>query len=401
MKKRLISFLLTLVMLVSLCSVFTVSASADAQVATVTIGSGDTVLGICQKYGIDYYTYKNLIMTLNGMTDESQFRKLAVGAKVVLPVSNTAAAALAGGTATVSGTGNNTAGTATGSGLTTGTVSNLPAGDHVAYYLVTYTVQKGETIGGIYSNMGLSYKTYQNQIVKLNNLRNINAVQAGQTLVLPVVSPGIAGATYTTIMAHTMRSGESAYNIIIGSYGLDYNSNLAKLQALNNRSDMGLFRVGETLYIPVAGVVTANTTVSGGTTGGSTTTGTVSNSGYYNLVSQNATNGNFDLQVNGKSVKTASAGQLVNIVAVPDTGYAVDTIKVSKVGDTATTTTVTNNSFVMPSYSAIVSVTFKQAKQSEIKIDASSNGGIVAMVDNTPVSKAYAGTQVTIRSCRR
>ena len=182
MKKRLISFLLTLVMLVSLCSVFTVSASADAQVATVTIGSGDTVLGICQKYGIDYYTYKNLIMTLNGMTDESQFRKLAVGAKVVLPVSNTAAAALAGGTATVSGTGNNTAGTATGSGLTTGTVSNLPAGDHVAYYLVTYTVQKGETIGGIYSNMGLSYKTYQNQIVKLNNLRNINAVQAGQTV---------------------------------------------------------------------------------------------------------------------------------------------------------------------------------------------------------------------------
>ena len=398
MKKRLISFLLTLVMLVSLCSVFTVSASADAQVATVTIGSGDTVLGICQKYGIDYYTYKNLIMTLNGMTDESQFRKLAVGAKVVLPVSNTAAAALAGGTATVSGTGNNTAGTATGSGLTTGTVSNLPAGDHVAYYLVTYTVQKGETIGGIYSNMGLSYKTYQNQIVKLNNLRNINAVQAGQTLVLPVVSPGIAGATYTTIMAHTMRSGESAYNIIIGSYGLDYNSNLAKLQALNNRSDMGLFRVGETLYIPVAGVVTANTTVSGGTTGGSTTTGTVSNSGYYNLVSQNATNGNFDLQVNGKSVKTASAGQLVSVVCTPDTGYAVESVKVVKVGDAATAVTVTNNSFVMPSYSVTVSVTFKQAVQSAITVDAASNGGVAAMVNNVRVDKAYAGTQVVIKT---
>ncbi len=398
MKKRLISFIMMLVMLVSLFSVFATTASADAQVTTVTVAKGDTVLSICQARGIDFYTYKNLIMKLNGFTSESAFNKIAVGTQISLPVSNQAAASLANGGVNSATTGTTVAGGTTSGSLTTGTVSSLPSGDHVAYYLATYTVEKGETIGGIYGRWGLSYKTYANQIVKLNNLSSINAVQAGKTLLLPTTNPGLAGSTYTTVMAHTMRSGESVYNIICGDYGLNYNSAQAMLQSLNNRTNLGAFRVGEILYIPVSGVVSVDNTVNGGTTGGNTTTGTVNNSGAYNLVSETPKNGSFDLQVSGKSVKTASAGQLVNIVAVPDTGYAVDTIKVSKVGDTATTTTVTNNSFVMPSYSAIVSVTFKQAKQSEIKIDASSNGGIVAMVDNTPVSKAYAGTQVTIKT---
>lgn len=395
MKKRLISLLMTVVMLVSLCSVFTVSAAADAQVATVTLASGDSVLKICQAHGIDYYTYKDLIMKLNGITDESQFSKLPVGKQIVLPISNAAAAALSGSTATVSGaTGTGT----TGTGLTSGTVSSLPSGDRVAYYLVTYKVQRGDTIGSIYSAMGLSYKTYENQVVKLNKLRNINAIQVGQTLTLPTTNPGLSGTTYTTIMAHTMRSGESAYDIACGSYGLSYNSAQAMLQALNNRDNLGLFRVGETMYIPVAGLVSASTTVPGGTTGGSTTTGTVSSGVNYNLVKQTPVNGSFDLQVGGKSVGTASAGQLVSVVCTPDTGYAVDTIKVVKVGDASTGVAVNSSSFVMPSYAVTVSVTFKQAVQSDIIVSSPVNGSVSAMVDGSIVTKAYAGAQITVKT---
>ena len=395
MKKRLISLLMTVVMLVSLCSVFTVSAAADAQVATVTLASGDSVLKICQAHGIDYYTYKNLIMKLNGITDESQFSKLPVGKQIVLPISNAAAAALSGSTATVSGaTGTGT----TGTGLTSGTVSSLPSGDRVAYYLVTYKVQRGDTIGSIYSAMGLSYKTYENQVVKLNKLRNVNAIQVGQTLTLPTTNPGLSGTTYTTIMAHTMRSGESAYDIVCGSYGLSYNSAQAMLQALNNRDNLGLFRVGETMYIPVAGLVSASTTVPGGTTGGSTTTGTVSSGVNYNLVKQTPVNGSFDLQVGGKSVGTASAGQLVSVVCTPDTGYAVDTIKVVKVGDASTGVAVNSSSFVMPSYAVTVSVTFKQAVQSDIIVSSPVNGSVSAMVDGSIVTKAYAGAQITVKT---
>ena len=395
MKKRLISLLMTVVMLVSLCSVFTVSAAADAQVATVTLASGDSVLKICQAHGIDYYTYKDLIMKLNGITDESQFSKLPVGKQIVLPISNAAAAALSGSTATVSGA---TGAGTTGTGLTSGTVSNLPSGDRVAYYLVTYKVQRGDSIGSIYSAMGLSYKTYENQVVKLNKLRNVNAIQAGQTLTLPTTNPGLSGTTYTTIMAHTMRSGESAYDIVCGSYGLSYNSAQAMLQALNNRDNLGLFRVGETMYIPVAGLVSASTTVPGGTTGGSTTTGTVSSGVNYNLVKQTPVNGSFDLQVGGKSVGTASAGQLVSVVCTPDTGYAVDTIKVVKVGDASTGVAVNSSSFVMPSYAVTVSVTFKQAVQSDIIVSSPVNGSVSAMVDGSIVTKAYAGAQITVKT---
>lgn len=395
MKKRLISLLMTVVMIVSLCSVFTVSAAADAQVATVTLASGDSVLKICQAHGIDYYTYKNLIMKLNGITDESQFSKLPVGKQIVLPISNAAAAALSGSTATVSGA---TGAGTTGTGLTSGTVSSLPSGDRVAYYLVTYKVQRGDTIGSIYSAMGLSYKTYENQVVKLNKLRNVNAIQAGQTLTLPTTNPGLSGTTYTTIMAHTMRSGESAYDIVCGSYGLSYNSAQAMLQALNNRDNLGLFRVGETMYIPVAGLVSASTTVPGGTTGGSTTTGTVSSGVNYNLVKQTPVNGSFDLQVGGKSVGTASAGQLVSVVCTPDTGYAVDTIKVVKVGDASTGVAVNSSSFVMPSYAVTVSVTFKQAVQSDIIVSSPVNGSVSAMVDGSIVTKAYAGAQITVKT---
>lgn len=395
MKKRLISLLMTVVMLVSLCSVFTVSAAADAQVATVTLASGDSVLKICQAHGIDYYTYKDLIMKLNGITDESQFSKLPVGKQIVLPISNAAAAALSGSTATVSGA---TGAGTTGTGLTSGTVSSLPSGDRVAYYLVTYKVQRGDTIGSIYSAMGLSYKTYENQVVKLNKLRNVNAIQAGQTLTLPTTNPGLSGTTYTTIMAHTMRSGESAYDVVCGSYGLSYNSAQAMLQALNNRDNLGLFRVGETMYIPVAGLVSASTTVPGGTTGGSTTTGTVSSGVNYNLVKQTPVNGSFDLQVGGKSVGTASAGQLVSVVCTPDTGYAVDTIKVVKVGDASTGVAVNSSSFVMPSYAVTVSVTFKQAVQSDIIVSSPVNGSVSAMVDGSIVTKAYAGAQITVKT---
>lgn len=395
MKKRLISLLMTVVMLVSLCSVFTVSAAADAQVATVTLASGDSVLKICQAHGIDYYTYKDLIMKLNGITDESQFSKLPVGKQIVLPISNAAAAALSGSTATVSGA---TGAGTTGTGLTSGTVSSLPSGDRVAYYLVTYKVQRGDTIGSIYSAMGLSYKTYENQVVKLNKLRNVNAIQVGQTLTLPTTNPGLSGTTYTTVMAHTMRSGESAYDIVCGSYGLSYNSAQAMLQALNNRDNLGLFRVGETMYIPVAGLVSASTTVPGGTTGGSTTTGTVSSGVNYNLVKQTPVNGSFDLQVGGKSVGTASAGQLVSVVCTPDTGYAVDTIKVVKVGDASTGVAVNSSSFVMPSYAVTVSVTFKQAVQSDIIVSSPVNGSVSAMVDGSIVTKAYAGAQITVKT---
>ena len=387
-------------MLVSLCPALATTASADAQVTTVTLNSGDTVVKLCQNIGVDYYAHRNLIMSLNGFTSEAQFSKMAVGSKVVLPVSNAAAASLSSsgvGAATTTTT-TPVASTVVGTtGAITGTSTSIPTGDYASYYLVSYTIQPGETISGIYNNWGLSYKTYSNQILKLNRLANFNSIPAGKTLILPTTNPAIAGSSYTTVMAHVMRAGDSAYNIICTNYGLNYNSVQTQVQALNNRENLGNFMVGEVLYIPVNGLVSSNTTVTPGT-GSSSSSAIINGSVAYNLVSQTPVNGNFALIVDGNAATAAIAGKTVEIVATPNTGYAVSQISVTKVGDANTAVAVQGNKFVMPAYSVSVSVSFSQAIVSEIKVDAATNGAVSAMVNSAVVSSATAGNVVTVKT---
>lgn len=391
-------------MLVSLCVSFTTSASADANVTTVTMAKGDTVLGLCQKLGVDYYTYKNLIMTLNGFTAESQFNGLAVDSDIVLPTSNTAAQALLKGAAsTMSGTAGTTAPAAAaqtasaGTYLSSGNPSTIPAGDYVSYYLVNYDIKSGQTIGGIYSNWGLSYKTYEKQILKLNGLSGFNSIAAGKNLLLPTTNPALANSAYYTVMGHVIKSGETAYDIICRDYGLNLGSVQNMVLAINNITNLNSLTAGATLYIPVPGIVSASSTVSP-SNAATTTTATVNTSANYNLVAQASVNGSFDLTVDGKSATTAQAGKTVYITATPDLGYIVDSIRVVKVGDSSVSVAVNNNSFVMPSYSVIVSVTFRQTVAYNITVDAAEHGTVAAMVNGMSVTKGYAGSAVIVRA---
>ena len=412
MKKRLISLFMAVVMLMSLCTVLGTSASAAANVTTVTLAKGQTVLSLCQSLGVDFYTYKNLIMNLNGFTSEGQFSKLAVGQQIVLPANAAAAATLAGsttagstttiGSTTTAGTTPATipaAGTSTGT-LTTGQARAIPAGDRVGYYLVYYTIQRGETIQGIYSNWGLSYKTFDNQIKKLNNISSYNSIAAGKTMILPTTNPGVANSSYYTVMAHIMKSGESAYDIICSQYGMNFSANQKMILALNNTSDLSKIWAGAALYIPVSGLVSTSTSVTPGTGSSSNTntSATVSTGGVYNLVSQSAVNGSFDMQVDGKSVTTAAAGKTVKVVPSANIGYAVDTIKVVKVGDASTVVGVSDGYFTMPAYSVVVSVTFKTAKAYNITVDSVSNGSAAALVNSLKVTQGYVGSTVTVKT---
>ncbi len=412
MKKRLISLFMAVVMLMSLCTVLGTSASAAANVTTVTLAKGQTVLSLCQSLGVDFYTYKNLIMNLNGFTSEGQFSKLAVGQQIVLPANAAAAATLAGsttagstttiGSTTTAGTTPATipaAGTSTGT-LTTGQATAIPAGDRVGYYLVYYTIQRGETIQGIYSNWGLSYKTFDNQIKKLNNISSYNSIAAGKTMILPTTNPGVANSSYYTVMAHIMKSGESAYDIICSQYGMNFSANQKMILALNNTSDLSKIWAGAVLYIPVSGLVSTSTSVTPGTGSSSNTntSATVSTGGVYNLVSQSAVNGSFDMQVDGKSVTTAAAGKTVKVIPSANIGYAVDTIKVVKVGDASTVVGVSDGYFTMPAYSVVVSVTFKTAKAYNITVDSVSNGSAAALVNSLKVTQGYVGSTVTVKT---
>ena len=72
---RFISLLLCVVMIMSLFTGLAGSASAD-DIITHEVQSGEILMKICEKYGLNYYNSKNAIMQLNGFTSEAQLARL-------------------------------------------------------------------------------------------------------------------------------------------------------------------------------------------------------------------------------------------------------------------------------------------------------------------------------------
>lgn len=258
MKKKIISFVLLVVMISSLLCV---SAYAQPAVGIVTLANGDTVFSLCQKYGISYNTYKTLIMALNCVTDESQFGRMPVGSQIVLPINDAAAAAISG---ISSGSGSTTVAPGINAGTTlpqapqtpvAGAATSVPAGDTVSCYVISYKVQSKDTISGIYRARDLSYKTYTNLILKLNNLSSLNSLKVGRTYLLPVAAPIQGDTVEYTVMRHTMQSGETVYGVVSTGYGLKYKDNQEMLKTINGKDNLGSFKVGEGLLIAVKGYV--------------------------------------------------------------------------------------------------------------------------------------------------
>lgn len=257
MRKKIMSLLLAIVMTVSMASLLTVTASAEPTVTIVQVQSGDTVVGICQKYGFDYYSYKNLIMALNNVSEESQFTSIKVGEYFAVPVSEAAAKSLAQATTSVTitpGSGQTNSDSSSASKVP-GMANSILVGDTVDYFIVHHSFQSGETINSIYKGWGLGYKTYANQILALNNISSFNKIGVGKDMLLPTtVVENEADVAYT-VMAHKMSSGETVYNVITSGYGMDFKTNQELLQTVNGKDNLAAFKVGEILYIPVSGTV--------------------------------------------------------------------------------------------------------------------------------------------------
>lgn len=294
--KKLTRMLACALLCCALVSAPGVTAFAEGDVVSVTVADGDSVLGICQRLGVDFYTYKSVIKTLNGFTSDTQLENITVGSMLYLPASNeraayltqsfaatgtgttTAAAsgttagtitsaAAVGSTATAAQTSwrnqvypsywnSGTVTTATGTATaTTGSGSSvaLAAGDTVKYYIVRRTIQSGETLTGIYSAMGLNCNTFSSQILKLNKLSNLNKIRAGQSLLLPVTS---ADAPVYTVVEHKIVSGETVTGIC-SAYGLSYSSSKSMLEFLNPDMNFDRIRVGACIYLAVKNTASA------------------------------------------------------------------------------------------------------------------------------------------------
>ena len=409
MKKRIISALLTVLMVMSLFTGLSVSAYADdenPQVVEYTLKAGDYVLKLCQAQGINYFTCKDAIIKLNGLKSENDFRFLAVGRVIKLPATDAAALNIIASGSTGTGTGS------TGStGTTTGTVSAAKGSDSVAYYLIPYTIQRGETVAGICNSLGISFTNYADQIMKLNNISSWNKVAAGKTLLLPSPKAPAVGTTCYQVVAHKIGSGETAYNMV-ASYGVDYGQNTKLLQALNNTSNLAKVKAGSTFYIPVATTITASNTGNSGNTGntgtgsgnsGNNNSGNNNNNSGSNNSSQkysitpniNTAYGTMTFYVNNTAVSSAAAGDKVTVDVNTTDGKAISSLVV-KHADGSADVKLEGNTFIMPGCNVRVDAEIN----SGYDIDIESNYPTItaATVSGVSVSSASQGANVKIVS---
>ena len=422
MKKRIISMLLTVLMVMSLFSGLTVGADAanynGANVIEYTMAQGDFVLRICQRLGLNYYTCKNAIMILNNITD-GQWNKLTVGRTLLLPASDYDALLISNGAGTSvynSGAASTTATTSNVTGTATvgnATVFNTAAAvaaassDTLAYYLVPYTMSYGETVSGVCNALGVNFSIFSPFIKQVNNISNWNRVRAGDTLIIPTpVAPSV-GTTCYGVMEHIVAGSDTAYGIV-SSKGVNYNANERLLKVLNQTNNLAAIKAGGKFFYPVpltvsvpgtgnpgaTSTTTTTTTVTDGN--GTTTTSTTTTAKLYKLSSGMATSdGTMLFYVDNKPVTAAPAGAKVTIVTSANAGKAIQSLTV-KQSDGKADFLLTADTFVMPACDVRVDASVKSGY--DITIESNYSGKASASVGGVSVQAAVKGATVVVKS---
>ncbi len=401
MKKRLLSTLLAVCMVAALFSGLSVTASAANNTIEHKLERGETVIGVCQKLGIDFYANYRWITETNKITN---YGNLKPGRVIILPKPGTTpgkpaapsapAAPPAGGNVTPGA--NNTA-------------LKLVGDDYIKGYYVHHVMQSGETVGGICRNLGVDFVSNSAEIQRVNNIKNFNRIFVGRVIKIPVTTPPTSGS-FTAIVAHKVVRGDAMVNIC-NTYGLSYKTALPEIQALNNRKDnFSSIKVGQTILLPVittavpssnvapGGNVTPGGNGGGSSSGGSTTPSQPSNptdGKTYKITALTTNHGSYEVQVDGKRVTEAKSGTTVTVKATPNWDHQLGNITVTSGGKNVA---VSDGKFVMPTGNVKVSVSFVSKDEYNVTRDVTSNGQFSCLVNGQAVDKAAAGHRVTVKA---
>ena len=192
---------------------------------------------------MNFYTVKYAIMKLNGFTSERQLDILSNGQVIKLPASeDDAKLVMSASTTTTKPSGGSTDGASTGSGSATG--------ESVAYYLIPYTFQPGDTVYNICLSMGVDFEKNSDLIKKLNSIKDYRSIADGKVLLIPCPKAPESG-NYYKVVAHKLVSGETAESVAAG-YGLDYSKVLNMMKLVNGKDSLEMIYAGTILYVPVS-----------------------------------------------------------------------------------------------------------------------------------------------------
>ena len=138
-----------------------------------------------------------------------------------------------------------------GSGLQAFTAGKVDVSkDEVEYYVIPYVIEKGDMLTDVYWRWGLKFENYADDIRSLNFVDNLDLLYVGAIYLLPTSVNNVKTEEFTKVMAHTMKKGETAYEVF-SSYGIDYYENLGKLKSYNHGNDLTKIAAGEKLLIPI------------------------------------------------------------------------------------------------------------------------------------------------------
>ena len=118
----------------------------------------------------------------------------------------------------------------------------------VALFSVHYTVKRGDTLGNIARDNGVSLS----DLVEANDISNRNLIHVGQVLVIP-------GQEGEPEVIHIVARGET-----LGKIAFKYGSTVSALVERNTIANPNLIRIGQSLVVSGSG----STGSSGGTSGG-------------------------------------------------------------------------------------------------------------------------------------
>ena len=391
MKKRLICMLLSVLVIVSLFAGISVSASAETvsySTMTYRMVSGDYVLRICQRLGLNYYVCKTSIMKLNSITNEGQWRHLAVGKLLTLPSTDADAVVITTGhgstakTTTTATTNTAVTSTIAAATPTNATVSASSSGDPIWFWIVPYELRSGETISDAMNALGMEGNTFRDSIQKINQIKDWGASRTDTSILLPTYYPPDSKFSRITVYAHVMRAGETPANVV-AARGLNYTKIKPMLDILNEKyGGVANVQTGQRLFYPIAS--TGNVY------------GNATSEGSYKLISGLSTaDGLVEFYVNGKRVYSAKPGTTVKFVLKPAKGKAVKDI-VLKFANGQADMFLTGDSFTMPSCDVRLDASFQSGHT--ITVKSAPEGKAVVRVDGVNVSSAAKGARVMVAS---
>jgi LysM domain. len=220
MSRRILALLLCVLMFVLLLPA---AAIAEEDYDVVTIQKGDTVRKLLKANGREYDTDKYIVMVLNGMDRESQMEILTIGETIKIPKAL--------------------------SDIEGSAPHLISSRDKIEYYVIPYSIQKGDTLKYIYKLWGLHYDDYVDAIRALNPDKDLDMLYVGSLYLLPTSENNLRTKIYTTVMSHIMIQDETVADVY-SRYGIDFENDREHLQTFNV-IDFDKIKSGDKLLIPL------------------------------------------------------------------------------------------------------------------------------------------------------